>query len=253
MGLGEGLPAGSQSEPHISTEPVPAASASSLSGPSHLEEAGREKVALVPLVEGEKEKMPATPELTPKTYASEPPPRHTNLPTNTKPKVKVAERTQKEPPRNPSRPSGSSAAASSQPQSTQNPEGTGAAGAGEGITGASGGTGTGTKEPGGAGGSPNREFQLAQVDKPPVIITRVEPDYPYMARRQNLSGKVTVKFLVDTHGKVQKPCILKADPQGLFESCVLEALGKWRFKPGYYRGSPVATWVVLPIQFRLSG
>ena len=37
-----------------------------------------------------------------------------------------------------------------------------------------------------------------------------------------------------------------------FEQDVLKALKQWEFKPGYYRNQAVATWVVLPINFRLS-
>lgn len=98
-----------------------------------------------------------------------------------------------------------------------------------------------------------REFQLAEVDKPPELVNRVEPDYPIMARRQRLTGRVVVKLLVDPHGQVRKASVLQAAPQGVFESCVLEAVERWRFKPGYYRGQPVSTWVVLPIQFKVSG
>ncbi len=107
---------------------------------------------------------------------------------------------------------------------------------------------------GGRGGGPaQQEFQLAQVDAPPTIVSRVEPDYPAMARRQRLSGKVVIKFLVDPHGRVKRASVLQAAPQGVFESCVLDAVAKWRFKPGLYQGHPVATWVILPIQFKVSG
>jgi protein TonB len=97
-----------------------------------------------------------------------------------------------------------------------------------------------------------KEFQLAQVDKPPVVMSRVEPDYPSMARRRNINGQVTVKFLVDAQGRVQKPSIVRANPEGIFESSVLEAVTRWRFKPGIYKGQAVSTWVILPIQFKLA-
>ncbi len=98
-----------------------------------------------------------------------------------------------------------------------------------------------------------KEFGLGEVDQVPRIIRRVEPMYPYSARIRGITGKVIVKFLVDTKGYVRKPVILKATPSGIFDDTVLRAVRKWRFKPGYWRGHPVATWVVLPIQFKLSG
>jgi protein TonB len=118
------------------------------------------------------------------------------------------------------------------------------------------GSGTQTMEgarKGGRMGSAQQEFELAQVDRPPEIISRVEPHYPRTARSRRLSGKIVVKFLVDPQGRVEKQSILEANPQGVFESSVLEAVARWRFKPGYYKGQPVSTWIVVPLQFKLSG
>ncbi|MCK8601159.1 energy transducer TonB [Desulfoferrobacter suflitae] len=99
----------------------------------------------------------------------------------------------------------------------------------------------------------SREFGLGEVDQAPQVIKQHKPSYPLLARRRNLTGNVTVKFLVDRRGKVCKPKIIEAHPEGVFEQSVLESVTKWRFKPGVYQGSEVSTWVVLPIQFRLAG
>lgn len=98
-----------------------------------------------------------------------------------------------------------------------------------------------------------KEFGTDDVDQKPMILKKVEPIYPNRARRRNIKGKVTVKFLVSSSGHVTRPSIVKATPKGFFEQSVLQAVRKWLFKPGYYQGRPVATWVVLPIQFNLSG
>jgi len=99
----------------------------------------------------------------------------------------------------------------------------------------------------------SKEFGIGDVDKSPQIVRKENPAYPLSARRRNLTGKVTVKFLVDSNGKVRKPQILDAQPKGIFEQSVLDSISKWHFKPGIYQGREVATWVVLPIQFRLTG
>jgi len=67
-----------------------------------------------------------------------------------------------------------------------------------------------------------------------------------------LTGKVVAKLLVGADGHVSRISILEASPHGIFEQDVLKALKQWEFKPGYYRNQAVATWVVLPINFRLS-
>ncbi|MBW1712215.1 MAG: energy transducer TonB [Deltaproteobacteria bacterium] len=97
------------------------------------------------------------------------------------------------------------------------------------------------------------EFEMGQVDQAPQVIRRVPPLYPYAARRRGLAGEVVVRFLVDVEGQVQKLTIVKANPRGVFEQSVQQAVSKWRFKPGRHQGQPVPTWVVVPIKFQLKG
>lgn len=110
----------------------------------------------------------------------------------------------------------------------------------------------------GGGGSPGRRgagtgtFGLNQVDTPPSVTRRVIPEYPRAARSKEITGRVVVKFLVRTDGSVGKASVVKASPPGIFEQSALQAIRKWKFKPGRYRGDAVATWVILPIRFRLA-
>jgi protein TonB len=97
------------------------------------------------------------------------------------------------------------------------------------------------------------EFDSSEVDRAPVVIQKMEPAYPRRAKRRNITGQVTVKFLVTQNGDVSKLSILDAEPKGVFENSVMNALPHWRFEPGYYKGKPVRTWVVIPILFNLKG
>ncbi len=99
---------------------------------------------------------------------------------------------------------------------------------------------------------PKSEFSIHEVDKKPRILEKVEPVYPYRARRRNINGTVEVKFLVSKNGDVKKLTVLQSAPEGIFEKSVIEAVSRWKFKPGYFRGKAVSTWVILPIHFKLS-
>jgi len=99
----------------------------------------------------------------------------------------------------------------------------------------------------------SREFEAAEVDREPRLVSQVPPIYPYSARRRGIDGEVVVRFLVDASGRVNKLSIVRAVPKGVFEQAVEQSVNRWRFKPGYYQGRPVSTWVVLPIRFKLSG
>ncbi|MFA7165933.1 MAG: TonB family protein [Desulfoplanes sp.] len=94
-------------------------------------------------------------------------------------------------------------------------------------------------------------FELGELDTPPVPIHRARPVYPFKARRKGITGKVTVRFLVTSTGMVDNMSIVHSEPEKIFDQSVLDCIAKWRFKPGMFEGNPVATWVVLPISFKL--
>lgn len=94
-------------------------------------------------------------------------------------------------------------------------------------------------------------FELGELDTPPMPVRRVRPVYPFKARRKGITGKVTVRFLVNSTGMVEKISIVSSEPEGVFDEAVKDCITKWRFKPGIYQAKPVATWVVAPISFKL--
>ncbi len=102
-------------------------------------------------------------------------------------------------------------------------------------------------------GRQQTQFSMGEVDQIPKIVKKVEPVYPRHARRRNIEGKVMIKFLVNSHGRVEKPVIQESKPKGMFDKCVMTAVRQWLFTPGYYKGKPVSTWVICPIRFDLNG
>ncbi|MCE5335842.1 MAG: energy transducer TonB [Desulfobacteraceae bacterium] len=111
--------------------------------------------------------------------------------------------------------------------------------------------GGGPQDRGGSGGT-RGEYELNKVETAPTALRKVEPEFPRIARQMGISGRVVVRFLVKTDGSVARASVIEANPKGVFEQSVLDAVDKWRFKPGRYGGAAVATWIVQPIQFRLS-
>ncbi len=126
-------------------------------------------------------------------------------------------------------------------------DGEGMEGADPGANGGFPGGGTGSGRASGSG-----EFKAEQVDTPPAAIRKIDPEFPPEARRMGIAGRVVVRFLVKIDGTVSKASVVESVPTGIFERSALEAIVKWRFKPGRYKGNLVATWVLLPIQFRLT-
>jgi TonB family protein len=100
--------------------------------------------------------------------------------------------------------------------------------------------------------SPNGLSQDNSVglEKEPVVITRVDPEYPGLAIRAAMEGKVIVSALVDENGTVVDARILKSSDK-IFEGYALEAARLWTFAPGVSKGKPVPVWVTIPFQFVL--
>jgi protein TonB len=94
-------------------------------------------------------------------------------------------------------------------------------------------------------------FDLSEVDKPPRIVRKINPVYPFGAKRQGLTGKVLVRCLVGVDGKASNFKVVKSEPKDVFDEAAVAAVLKWRFKPGILGGEAVPTWVKIPIIFEL--
>lgn len=74
--------------------------------------------------------------------------------------------------------------------------------------------------------------------------------YPKKCKRMNLQGKVFVRLLVGTDGKVAEHFVRRA-PHDLMIQEVERVLYELRFSPAELNGKPVATWVTIPFEFIL--
>jgi protein TonB len=74
--------------------------------------------------------------------------------------------------------------------------------------------------------------------------------YPEIARKAGIEGRVFVEFIVDEHGRVLNPRVVRGIGGGCDEAA-LAAVQKAKFKPGMQRGRPVKVKYSLPIVFKL--
>jgi len=75
-------------------------------------------------------------------------------------------------------------------------------------------------------------------------------NYPEMARKAGIEGRVIIQFIVSEDGTVQNPHVIR----GIGGGCDKEALRvvkKAKFKPGRQRGKAVRVQYSLPIVFKL--
>lgn len=95
-------------------------------------------------------------------------------------------------------------------------------------------------------------FDISKLDQQPQPKFRVPPQYPFEMKRQGITGEVLVEFIVDTNGDVRNPYVVKSTNRE-FESAAIQAISKWKFRPGKKGGRVVNTGrVQQPFSFNLN-
>lgn len=94
-------------------------------------------------------------------------------------------------------------------------------------------------------------FDISKLDQTPTARFQARPQYPFEMRRAGIAGEVVVDFLVDTNGDVQNAYAIRSS-QREFEAAAVQAVSKWKFKPGRKGGRDVITHMQVPIVFTLN-
>lgn len=75
-------------------------------------------------------------------------------------------------------------------------------------------------------------------------------EYPEMARKAGIEGRVVVQFIVSEQGKVENPRIIRGIGGGTDEEAI-RCVKQSEFEPGRQRGEPVRVQYSLPVVFKL--
>jgi protein TonB len=92
--------------------------------------------------------------------------------------------------------------------------------------------------------------KLAGAVSQPVLIYKIEPEYSDEARKAKLQGDVFLRIEVDARGAAQNIVVSHGLGLGLDERAI-DAVRRWRFRPGYSNGKPVPTAALIQVTFRL--
>lgn len=127
-------------------------------------------------------------------------------------------------------------------------------GSGGGIgSGSGGGVGSGRGPgfgPGEGGGYGGGAYRIGGGVSPPAVVFKVEPEYSEEARKAKFQGSVLLSIIVDASGKPRDVRVTRTCGLGLDEKAV-EAVMKWRFRPGLKDGKPVPVVATVEVNFRL--
>ena len=87
------------------------------------------------------------------------------------------------------------------------------------------------------------------IEQPPELVHSVSPVYPKDAWKARLTGKVILRFLVETDGRVSNVTVLRG--REVFRQAAINALMQFRFKPAQIDGEPISVWMTQAISFNL--
>ena len=83
-----------------------------------------------------------------------------------------------------------------------------------------------------------------------MIVNRVEPVYPALARQLRRSGQVHIRALISIDGRIESLQVMDGDP--LLIQSALDAVGQWRYRPTLLNGSPVEVETVITVVYTLN-
>lgn len=78
-----------------------------------------------------------------------------------------------------------------------------------------------------------------------------QPRYPRAARRRGLEGRVILRVFVEADGRVRSVDVIHSSTHAMLDEAAIEALRRWQFDPARRSGMAVASWVDIPVAFRL--
>lgn len=93
---------------------------------------------------------------------------------------------------------------------------------------------------------------VGQVARAPVLLERVDPVYPQLARRRRIEGLVLLEAILDRSGRIEPGVrVVRSVPS--LDAAALAAVQRWRFRPARDRdGTAVRVILEIPIRFVLN-
>ena len=94
-------------------------------------------------------------------------------------------------------------------------------------------------------------FDISKLDQIPSPKFQPSPQYPFEMRRAGVTGEVVVDFIVTDTGDVRNAYAARSTARE-FEAAAIQAVSKWKFRPGKRGGRAVNTHMQVPVGFTLT-
>lgn len=112
-----------------------------------------------------------------------------------------------------------------------------------------------------SGGGADPVIEATRIDPPAPVLVDPSPDprfagafqppYPPAMQRMGREGKVVVRVLIGSDGRVKSANIVASDDEAFSSVTLRQALSRWRFRPATRDGAPVEGWKTLTVRFEM--
>lgn len=89
------------------------------------------------------------------------------------------------------------------------------------------------------------------LDAPPQPTSKIQPTYPSSLLSKGVGGRVLISCTVDATGKVIGTTIKSSSGHPDLDKAAINAVNRWKFKPGTKGGKPVKSIAVVPFNFEV--
>jgi periplasmic protein TonB len=98
---------------------------------------------------------------------------------------------------------------------------------------------------------PNERARIVRVTHldPAMLMRRIEPAYPTLARQTRREGRVELHAIIGTDGTIQSLQVVSGDV--MFYQSAKDAVAQWRYKPTYLNNQPVEVDTTITVIYTL--
>ena len=89
------------------------------------------------------------------------------------------------------------------------------------------------------------------LDAPPQPTSKIPPTYPSSLLSQGKGGRVLISCTIDATGKVVGTTIKQSSGHPELDKAAINAVNRWKFKPGTRGGKNVKSVAVVPFNFEV--
>jgi periplasmic protein TonB len=96
-----------------------------------------------------------------------------------------------------------------------------------------------------------QRIRVSQGVSTGLLIKRVQPTYPPLARQARIQGSVILRAQISKDGSIENLTLVSGHP--MLVQSALEAVKQWKYKPYLLNGEPVEVETQVQVNFTLSG